>query len=105
MKYSPDAVLHMLELLQELGASYIVTGSLATKLYKRMEKDFEQEPQMPFETATGKLQHRFYFRTTSFLIEVFEARMDDPHERARFERSRTGEVEGRHAIIPTAEDI
>lgn len=129
MTFSPQAVLQIIDVLNASGAPYFVTGSLATntyctprstidadfvvdlqpdgleRLFARLGGDFVREPQMAFETVTAKLQHRFRYRQTKFLVEFFEARMDDPHERARFERRRMGEVEGRRAYIPTAEDI
>ena len=129
MKYSPDAVLAVIDALNGMNASYILTGSLATNVYcvprstldadfvvdlipERLEKffaslgaNFVREPQMSFETVTGKAQHKFRYRPTKFLVEIFEARMDDPHERARFDRRRAGPVEGRTAFIPTAEDV
>jgi len=127
--FSPDAVLRVIDALNEAGAPYIVTGSLATnvycpprstidgdfvvemtaieleRLFKRLEPDFTREAQMAFETVTGKTQHKFRYRATNFLIEIFEARMEDSHERARFERRRAGNVEGRNAFVPTPEDI
>jgi len=127
--YSPQAVMQVLDLLNESGSPYLVTGSLASNVYSTprstldadfvVEMDpnelerffsglnhgFERESQMAFETVTGKLQHRFRHRQTNFLVEIFEARMDDPHERSRFERRRSGDVEGRIGFVPTAEDV
>lgn len=129
MTYSPQAILQVIDALNDGGAPYIVTGSLASnlyctpratvdgdfvvdmaadaleKLFARFSEDFTRESQMAFETVTGKTQHKFRYRHTNFLIEVFEARMDDPHERSRFERRRAGNVEGRTAFVPTAEDV
>lgn len=124
-----EAVMQVIDALNAMSASYMVTGSLATntyipprstlaadfvvdmasekieQLFRRLSADSVQEPQMAFETVTGKTQHRFRHRGSQFLIEIFEAKMDDPHEAARFERRRTGAVEGRQASVPSAEDI
>lgn len=129
MTKSQAAILRVIDILNESGAQYLVTGSLASSVYrtsrstkdadfvvhmssdqlqnffKRLSADFEHLAQMSFETVTGKLQHRFRVPGSEFLIEIFEARMNDPHERARFERARPGMVEGRTAPIPSAEDV
>lgn len=129
MNASPLAVLEALDALNEIGASYLVTGSLArnfhavprsTKdgdfvvdmspaqlhaLFNQLQKRFEREPQMSFETVTGKTQHKFRHRESKFLIEIFEAHMDDPHERARFERRIEAQIDNRIGFVPTAEDV
>lgn len=129
MTYSSDAVLFVIDVLNDMGSPYIITDSLATTLYtsprgsvaadfvvemepdelealfRRLDVRFQQERQMTFETVTGKVQHKFRHRDTPFLVEIFEARMDDPHERARFDRRQSGQVEGRSAFVPTAEDV
>ena len=129
MILSPDAVLKVIDSLNVIGAPYIVTGSLARNVYSTprstldadfvvemdsqqlstffamLNADFRRDPQTAFETVTGKTQHKLCFRKSNFLIEIFEADPSDPHERSRFERRRAGEMEGRTAFIPTAEDV
>ncbi|MCI0630037.1 MAG: hypothetical protein L0Y44_05215, partial [Phycisphaerales bacterium] len=58
-----------------------------------------------FETVTGKTQHKFRHPATKFLVEIFEARMDDPHERSRFDRRRVAPFLDRQTFYPTAEDV
>jgi hypothetical protein len=127
--YSREAVLAVIEALNHAGARYLLTGALATNVYAepRSTKDadfvvemsavelenllralqpaFAREPQMAFETATGKSMHRLRYRRTPFLVEIFEAMMTDPHEAARFERRVPTQVEGLPTFVPTAEDI
>lgn len=129
MSFSTEAVLAVIDALNESGAPYLVTGSLASnvyappratldadfvvlmkpdeleRLFARLEPHFEREPQIAFETATATTQHCLRYRATTFLIEIFEARIDDPHEQSRFQRRRAGDVEGRQAFVPTAEDV
>jgi len=126
---SPEAVLQVIDALNDSGSPYILTGSLATNLYRpprstmdgdfvvemnanqleqlfrRLGALFDREPQMAFETVTGKLQHKLRHRESKFLIEIFEANMDDPHERARFERRRIAQIDGRSGYVTTAEDV
>jgi hypothetical protein len=127
--FSPQAVLDAIDALNEVGAPYLLTGSLARNVYivprstndgdfvvemnadqleslfLRLTERFLQEPQMAFETVTGKLQHRFLHRQSKFLIEVFQADFNDPHERSRFERRLPVDVDGRKSFVPTPEDI
>ena len=129
MIYSREAVIAVIDLLNGIGAPYLVTGALATnvyseprstvdgdfvvdmdsaqlhRLFESLQQDFEIEPQMAFETATGKTLHKFRHRRTEFVVEFFEANMSDPHEASRFARRVQGHVEGRLTFIPTAEDI
>lgn len=129
MTFSVQAVLQVIDALNAEDAPYIVTGSMASNLYctprstidadfvvemgpdqlerflKTLQPEFEREPQIAFETVTGKTMHKLRHRDSEFLIEIFEANMDDPHERSRFQRRRAGNVEGRTGFVPTAEDV
>lgn len=126
---SPSAVLRVVDALNQTGAPYLLTGSLARnvyltprstldgdfvvemhddqrqRLFASLAPDFEQEPQMAFETVTGKTRHRLRHRGSKFLIEIFEADMSDAHERSRFARRRPVEIEDLRVFVPTAEDI
>jgi hypothetical protein len=126
---SPDALAFVIDALNELGASYIVTGSIVSNAYgdpratidadfvidvkhdelkrlrERLNGQFDSEAQMAFETVTGKTQHKFRHHATKFLVEVFEARMDDPHEQSRFARRKLTRLLGRQTFFPTAEDV
>ena len=126
---SPDAVALVIDALNDIGAPYLITGSIASTAYSqpratadadfvvdaapdrlqalfvRLGAEFEHEPQMSFETVTGKTQHKFRHRSTKFLVEIFEARMDDPHEQSRFDRRRRETILNRLTYFPTAEDV
>jgi hypothetical protein len=126
---APDVVTTMLDALNDLGARYLITGSIASNAYgeprgtidadfvlevtgdeirrlrERLGDAFMLEDQMRFETVTGKVQHRFRHAESKFLVEVFEASGDDPHEQARFERRRMLRFLDRPAFYPTAEDV
>ena len=127
--HSPDAVAFVIDALNSLGSAYILTGSVASSAYgeprstldadfvlevkgdemnrlrRMLESEFESEPQTSFETVTGKAQHRFRHRRTKFLIEVFEARFEDAHERSRFGRRTLASFAGKKTFFPTAEDV
>lgn len=125
--WAPEAVAMVIEALNDIGSPYFVTGSVASNAYtvprgtidadfvlevrgdeisrlrQRLKDQFVIEEQLAFETVTGKVQRKFRHRETQFLVEVFEARLDDPHERSRFERRVTQRFAGRPTYYPTAE--
>lgn len=125
---STEAIGIVIDVLNEVGQPYIVTGSIVSsayseprstkdadfvvacdavdlkKIFDLLALDFVHEPQMSFETVTGKHQHRFRFRRTPFEVEIFEANFDDPHERARFERRLAIQLLGRTTYFPRVED-
>ena len=126
---SPTALIVAIDALNEIGAPYILTGSIVsnsfsepratrdadfvisatkeqiTKLRERLSEHFVAEPQMAFETVTGKTMHKFRERGSKFLIEIFEADLSDAHERARFDRRWKRSLVGREAYFTTAEDV
>jgi hypothetical protein len=126
---SPEALAFVIDALNDLGAPYIVTGSVVSNAYgdprstidadfvlqaspdaiaqlrSRLSQQFDPETQMAFETVTGKTQHKFRHKSSKFLVEIFEARLDDPHEQSRFSRRRETTLLGRRTFFPTAEDV
>jgi len=126
---APEALELVLRALNQLGCPYIVTGSVASNAYGEprgtidadfvvqmqpgdverlrasLSPEFDAEPQLAFETVTGKTQHKFRHRDSKFLIEIFEAEFNDPHERSRFERRRKQTILGHNTFFPTAEDV
>jgi hypothetical protein len=126
---SPEAVGLVIDALNDLRAPYLITGSIASNAYgearatidadfvvdtdsagiqqlrQALSQRFLPEPQLAFETVTGKVQHKFRFAATKFMIEIFEADLNDPHERARFERRRPETLLGRPTFFPTPEDV
>lgn len=75
------------------------------RFFKRLDVLFDREALMAFETVTGNTPHKFCHRAATFLVEVFEANLADPHECSRFDCRRSAEVEGRAASVTTAEDV
>lgn len=122
---SAEAVGLVIDVLNELGKPYIMTGSIVSSAFsaprstkdadfvvavgpdelKRIFERLANDPQMSFETVTGKLQHRFRFRRSPFEVEIFEANFDDPHEQARFERRFETTLVGRRTYFPKIEDL
>jgi hypothetical protein len=114
--------------LEKLQVPYIVVGSFSSNLYgiprstndadfvvelgtipvtalaAEMGPDFQLDPQMSFETITATMRHRLTHQGTGFVIELFLL-SDDPHDRERFSRRIKGDVGGRQAFVPTAEDV
>ena len=119
----------VIDALNDIGSPYLVTGSVASNAYTlprgtidvdfvldvrgdeisqlrgRLREQFVSDEPMAFETVTGKVQHKFRHRSTQFLVEVFEARLDDPHERSRFDRRVIQRFAGRPTFYPPAEDV
>ena len=126
---SPETVGMVIDALNESGAPYIITGSIASNAYgqpratidadfvvnashdaleaifRRMSATLRRDPQVAFESVTGKVQHKFRHPETAFAIEVFEANMNDPHEQSRFARRRPETLMGKPTYFPTAEDV
>ena len=80
---APDVVAFVIDTLNETGVTYLITGSIASnaysqpratvdadfmvsatpdafrRLFDRLQTRLVKEPQMAFESVTGKTQHRF----------------------------------------------
>jgi hypothetical protein len=123
-----DATLTMIDTLEALEIAYMVVGSFSSNVYgiprstldadfviqlgpqvidriaARLGPEFQVDRQMSFETATGTTRHVIQVTGTPFKIELFHLG-EDPHEQERFQRRRRGQVQGRMAWVPTAEDV
>ena len=124
---SPGAVQFVLDVLNESGIPYFITGSLVTSAYgqpratadadfvvdvrahsiapilQRLRSKLAAEEQLSFETVTARTTYRLRDPATGFVIELFEME-DDPHDISRLARRSRREYLGRHAYFPTVED-
>ena len=125
---SNDAVLAVIDALEELGIAYMLVGSLATNAYgiprstkdadfvvelgttavteiaSRLKPKFTLDPQMSFEMVTATAKYVLQYHETPFMIELFLL-SSDPHDRARFERRRQVVHLGRTIVVPAVEDV
>ncbi|MBA3272932.1 MAG: hypothetical protein H0T11_03545 [Chthoniobacterales bacterium] len=69
-----------------------------------MGEDFSLDSQVSFATITATTRFILRHPATAFVIEFFLL-SDDPHDQQRFARRVSGQVAGRNAIVPTAEDV
>lgn len=123
-----EIVVKVIDVLEELGVPYMLTGSLANMLYAkprltadadfvvvldrvsigeiadRLRDHYQFDPQMTFETATATTRFKFRHREMRFSIEFFLL-SDSPHDRERFRRRRIERMWDRDVPIPTAEDV
>jgi hypothetical protein len=123
-----EFVTRVIDALEKNAVPYMAVGSFSSNVYgkPRSTKDadfvvelgdtplsrvvsdigphFVLESQMSFETVTSTSRYRLHHRDTKFLIELFML-SDDPHDRERFRRRVAGEIGGRRAFVPTAEDV
>src|SRR5204863_6763602 len=123
-----DFVTRAIDAFQQLQIPYMAVGSFSSNVYgelrstkdadfvveltdqsvgaleRALGSDFELDPQMSFETITATSRYRIRHRDSAFMIELFLL-SDDPHDRARFARRVHGDIGGRKAYVPTAEDV
>lgn len=126
---SDDAVVQVVRALNSIKMPYMVTGSLASNMYgvSRSTKDadfvlqsgefdftafrnalgsgFRLDPQMSFETVTATSRYIIHKTEGSpFKIELFFL-TDDPHDRIRFERRKSGRFAGEPVWLASPEDV
>jgi hypothetical protein len=125
---STEAVLNVLDALEDCGIPYMLVGSNSSNAYGiprlTQDADFVVElgeksilelarwiapsiridPQMSFETVTMSRRHVAEVVGTPFKIEFFLLN-DDPHNQERFRRRRQVSALGRQVWMPTAEDV
>lgn len=123
-----EFVTRVIDALEKLQIPYMAVGSFSVNVYasprstkdadfvvefgnstigdvtKELGGDFAHEPQMSFETITATTRYRLRHRETLFLIELFFL-SNDLHDRERFARRVQGDIGGRRAFVPTAEDV
>jgi hypothetical protein len=123
-----EFVTSVIDALEKLHIPYMAVGSFSVNVYgkPRSTKDadfvielgqtpvnslsrelgdaFVLDPQMSFETITATSRYRLRHKESLFLIEIFLL-SDDAHDRERFSRRVQGDIGGRRAFVPTAEDV
>jgi hypothetical protein len=123
-----DAVVAVIDALNELSLPYMVVGSFSSNYYgvSRSTKDFDVviqlsgqsirgladklkegfhfDPQMKFETVTGTTKYLFQLRESPFEVEVFLLSKDE-HDQERFARRKPARLSQRNAYVPTVEDV
>ena len=125
---SDEATVAVIDALQALDVPYILVGSLASNLYgiprstkdadfsvqlspggihsilARLGPQFRLDPQVSFETVTGTTRYVVSVVGIPFRIEFF-CMNDDPFAQERFARRQRSPFLGRHAFVPTPEDV
>jgi len=123
-----EAVLTVVDALESLELPYIMVGAFSVNAYAlpraTMDADFlielgpgalqalqtelagkvEFEPQIRFETVTGKTRYVLHPVGSKYLIDLFEM-TEDGHDRSRMARRRRIDFHGRPVAMPTAEDV
>lgn len=123
-----DPVLHVIDALNALAIPFMMVGSYSSNLYgiprgtedadfvieladrpiaglaRLLDDHFRLDPQMGFETVTGRSRWLFLHRTSIFQIELFLL-PDDEFDRARFSRRREYDVLGRRVWFQSPEDL
>jgi len=125
---SDDAVLAVIDALEELAIGYMLVGSFSTNAYgmprstedadfvvqlgetaiatlaSRLKPSFTLDPQSGFEMVTATTKYILQYNETAFTIELFLL-SSDPHDLARFERRRRIAHLGRSIVVPSVEDV
>ncbi len=123
-----QAVVAIIEALNELRWPHMLTGSLASnfhgiaratmdadfvvgpgpgpieKIAELLGPDFRIDPQTSFETVTATTRHIIQPTGTKYSLELFLL-SDDQHDQERFRRRLTARVLGVDTHVPTAEDV
>jgi hypothetical protein len=125
---STEAVLKVLDALEDCGIPYMLVGSNSSSTYgiprltqdadfvielgeksilelaRRIAPSIRIDPQMSFETVTMTRRYVADVVGTPFKIEFFLLN-DDPHNQERFRRRQRVSALGREVWMPTAEDV
>jgi predicted nucleotidyltransferase len=123
-----DVMLQVTDALERAGVPYMLVGAFSSNYHgiprstedvdvvvelnapltaefaRLLGENYEDEPQMSFETNTGTQRQEFRVRGTLFKVELFRL-SNDAFDQQRFQRRRSVEVEGRQIWFPTAEDV
>ena len=123
-----DIALKVVESLNRAGIPHMLVGSFSSNAYgiARSTKDvdfvvqldtqftsnlavllgpeFEQEPQMSFETNTGTQRQEFRVMGTEFKVKLFRLSSDE-FDQQRFARRQSIELRGHRVFMPTPEDV
>jgi len=122
------ATLAVIDALDGLRIPYMLVGSFASNYYgvprstqdadfvveladtpvrslvERLGPPFALDPQVTFEPITGTTRYVVHAGGTGFRIELFLL-SEDEHDRTRFRRRCAVGLMGRHASLPTPEDV
>jgi len=80
-------------------------GSYSLKsLFGQLGPEFEFDPQLSFETATGTKRNIVAIRGIKFKIELFRL-SDDAHDRERFRRRQIVTLPDFETFLPPPEDV
>lgn len=128
MTYGEEAVVALLDLLNEANVPYMMVGSFSSNAYgearstkdadfvvqldadsrrdvlNRLPVDFEVDWQTSFETVIGHTRQILRVPSIPFEIELFDL-SDEPFDRSRFSRRLKTSMQGRVLWLPTAEDV
>ena len=128
MKLGEEAVVLLLDVLNQLELDYMVVGSFSSnrygvpratkdadfvlrliatdreKLYATLPEEFQVDPQVSFEMVTGTWRQIIQIPSIPFTIELFELSAD-AHDLSRFSRRRKLTLLARDAWLPTPEDV
>ena len=74
------------------------------ELFGQLGPEFEFDPQLSFETATGTKRNVVAIRGTKFKIELFRL-SDDAHDRERFRRRQLVKFVDFETFLPASEDV
>jgi hypothetical protein len=123
-----EALVAVIAVLEQVGAPYVLVGSLATnfhgiprstrdadivvafeastldRLAAALVPELQIQPQTSFETVTGTMRHVIEVHDSPFILELFES-SDDPHDRARIARRLRVRVLDHDTWVLTAEDV
>lgn len=123
-----QAVLAVIEALEDLGIDYMLVGSLSSNFYgiprstqdadfvielknvtfnalcERLEPPFRLDRQTTFETVSMTVRHVLHIPDANFKVELFRL-SDDEHDQERFRRRVRAKLLGHDVWLPTAEDV
>lgn len=126
---APEAVVKVVEALDEAGIAYMLTGSLSSnnygiprstgdadfvielkegsiqKVFQSLREVIDFDPQLRLESVTFTMRWVGKVLNSEFKIELFQVNRSDAHDASRFDRRVRARVFGREIMIPTAEDV
>jgi hypothetical protein len=123
-----DITFALIDALEASGCDYILVGAIAamqfgvsrstldvdavvglksgdvSQIVNQLGPSFQLELQREFEVFTAKHFHVIHAVNSPFKIDLFPL-TNDPFDQERFRRRQRLRLDGRHAWLPTAEDV